>query len=342
MQGGSQGAAALNPHIVIAGAGSIGCFTGGFLAAAGHPVTLLARPRIIVQIRENGLTLSGYDGASRHVDADQLTLSEDPACLAGADLILVTVKTGATAQMAALIAQHAAQLTPVVSLQNGLQACEFLRAGLPGRDVRAAMVPFNVVPQGDGHYHRATSGDIVIESGPTGLASLLSTPDLMIRETPDITALQWGKLVLNLNNAVNALSGLTLHDQLMDRDWRRLMADQMAEALGVLAAARITVTSTTPLPAWMGPHILRLPTPLFSRIAAQMLTIDPAARTSMAYDLMARRPTEIDSLQGAIIALGQAHGVATPICDHLATLIHDAENAGQGMPHLRPQNLHPV
>ena len=46
----------------------------------------------------------------------------------------------------------------------------------------------------------------------------------------------------------------------------------------------------------MTPHILRLPTPLFTRIAARMLTIDPSARTSMAYDSDGRaRPTEIDS-----------------------------------------------
>jgi len=70
------------------------------------------------------------------------------------------------------------------------------------------------------------------------------------------------------------------------------------------------------------PIVLRLPTPLFSRIAAQMLIIDPTARTSMAYDLMQGRGTEIDSLQGGIIDLGKVHGVATPICSRVAQAIH--------------------
>lgn len=332
---------------MIAGAGSIGCFTGGLLAAAGHRVTLLARPRIVDEIQRHGLTLTDFSGLRQQVPADQLTLSSSPDCLKTADLILVTVKTGASAEIAGLIARRAPEIAPIISLQNGLQGCETLRAALPTRDVRAAMVPFNVVPQkqevgqemGQGRYHRATSGNIVLQSGPTNLAAQLTTPNLPISETNNITATQWGKLLLNLGNALNALSGLTLQQQLLDRDWRRLIADQMAEALTVLRAAQTPLKSTTPLPAWTGPHILRLPTPLFSKIAAQMLTIDPSARTSMAYDLMAQRRTEIDSLQGAIITLGQTHAIPTPICTRVAAAIHAAETAAEGLPNLSPSDL---
>jgi len=130
-----------------------------------------------------------------------------------------------------------------------------------------------------------------------------------------------------------------LHDMLMSRDWRCLMAEQMAEALVVLSAAGISLKSTTPMPARLIPFVLRLPTPVFIRIAAQMLTIDPTARTSMAYDLLQNRRTEIGSLQGAIIALGQTHGVPTPILDRVAQAIRDAEAAGQGAPGLTPQSL---
>ncbi|PCH73978.1 MAG: 2-dehydropantoate 2-reductase [Rhodobacteraceae bacterium] len=328
------------PHIVIAGAGSIGCFTGGLLAAANHNVTLLARPRIISDIRTHGLTLSDFYGLLKRVAPDDLTLTPDPECLRDADLILVTVKTGASAEMAQLIASHAPATTPVISLQNGLEAVQTLRAGLPDHPVRAAMVPFNVVPRGPGEYHRASSGDIMLETGAGGLGSLLSAPGLRVPETPDITAYQWGKVLVNLANALNALSGLTLQDMLMSRDWRRLMADQMAEAVRVLRAAGIATKSTTPLPMAMIPHVLRLPTPLFARIAAQMLTIDPSARTSMAYDLDAGRGTEIDSLQGVIIALGQTYNVVTPICTRVAQAVRDAAKNGPGSPRLTPAQLH--
>lgn len=329
-------------RIVIAGAGSIGCFAGALLAAAGHSVTLLGRDRILSAIRRDGLEATDFTGLHVRVEAKGLMLSADPACLHEAEIVLVTVKSPATASIARDIAAHAPVSAPVISLQNGMDNAEQLRDQLPGRDLRAAMVPFNVVPTGPARFHRATSGDIVIANGPGALARRLSVPGLTVRETQDITAVQWGKLLLNLNNAINALSGLTLQQQLRDLQWRRLMADQMAEALRVLKAAGITVASTTPLPAWMGPHILRLPTPLFTRIAAQMLVIDPSARTSMAYDVAAGRATEIDSLQGAILELAAQHGLAAPINQAVADRIRAVTAHGETAPNVRPEDLRPA
>ncbi len=307
--------------IVIAGAGSIGCFCGGLLALAGHEVTLFGRPRVLDAIASGGLQLTDFSGLDHTIDASQLVLADKPSCLGSAELIIVTVKSGATPDMAELIADHSRTQTPVISWQNGTDNARLLRAALSGRDVRAGMVPFNVVPKGPAHYHRATSGNIMIEAGPGKLGQALSSDALFVQESDKIEAVQWGKLVLNLNNALNALSGLPLQQQLRDRRWRRVMADQMGEALEVLKAAQIPVASTTPLPAWMTPIVLRLPTPMFSRIAARMLTIDPEARTSMSYDLMAGRVTEIDSLQGQIIRLGERVGVPTPINARVAALI---------------------
>ncbi|MEM9124425.1 MAG: 2-dehydropantoate 2-reductase [Pseudomonadota bacterium] len=310
--------------IAIAGAGSIGCFCGGLLTHAGHQVTLLGRPRILDPIRKHDLTVTDFSGMTRTLPASRLILSDNPLCLAQNDLIIVAVKSAATHEVAKLVADHSPETAPVLSWQNGLDNAQVLRAALPNRDVRAGMVPFNVVPRDTASYHRATSGDIVIQTGPGDLAQRLNSSDLPVTASDRIEAVQWGKLIINLNNALNALSGLTLVEQLMDSNWRRLMADQMAEALRVLSAAGHPIASTTPLPAWMTPYILRLPTPVFSRIAARMLTIDPSARTSMAYDLSAGRPTEINSLQGEIIRLGRVTGVATPICIRVSQLISEA------------------
>ncbi|AAV94271.1 2-dehydropantoate 2-reductase [Ruegeria pomeroyi] len=328
-------------RIVIAGAGSIGCFCGGLLALGGHDVTLLGRAPLLARIGAHGLRLSDYGGLDLHLGADRLTLATDPACLAQAELVIVTVKTPATAEMASAIATHAPASAPVLSWQNGLENTRQLRARLPGRDIRAGMVPFNVVPLGEATWHRASSGDIVIAAGPGGLGAALTVPGLPVAESLRIEAVQWGKLVINLNNALNALSGLTLVQQLADRSWRRLMAAQMAEALAVLRAAEIPVAATTPLPAWTTPHILRLPNTLFTRIAARMLTVDPSARSSMAYDLEAGRMTEIASLQGEIIRLGRAHDVATPICSRVAALIDAATHDGAGPPRLTVAQIAP-
>ncbi len=311
-------------NIVIAGAGSIGCYCGALLADAGHQVTLLGRARILDPIRGQGLTVTDFSGLHRHIAPDRLTLSEEPACLSRAGIVIVSVKTGATADLAADIARFTPTSAPIVSWQNGMENARILRAALPGHDVRAGMVPFNVVPTEPACFHRATSGDIIIESGSGALGQTLGSADLPVSESDDIQAVQWGKLVINLNNALNALSGLTLREQLMNRAWRRLMADQMGEALRVLKAAGHPVASTTPLPAWMTPYVLRLPTPLFTRIASRMLTIDPSARTSMAYDLAAGRPTEIDSLQGEIVRIANEAGTSAPLCTKVQALIERA------------------
>ena len=136
----------------------------------------------------------------------------------------------------------------------------------------------------------------------------------------------WGKLLINLNNAVNALSGLTIYEQLNDTEWRRKFAEQMDEALLAMKAAGISPKPPAPLPAGMIPHILRLPTPLFRLVAKKMLTIDPKARTSMAEDMRQGRKTEIEELQGEIMRLGEANGVDTPAIRKVFDEIRNAES----------------
>ncbi len=323
----------------MAGAGAIGCFVGGLLAAAGQPVTLLVRPRIAAEIRAHGLTLTDQDGMAMNLPAAAVDLSEDPRVLARADVVLVTVKSRDTADIGALVDAHAPLGATVISLQNGVSNAGLLRSALPGHDVRAGMVPFNVVPMGQGCYHRAVDGDIVIEAGPGDMAARLAVEGLACTETRDIEAVQWGKFLLNLNNALNALSGLPLQAQLKNRAWRRLMADQWTEALGVLSAQGIRPAASTPVPVRFIPWVLRLPTPLFTRVAAAMIRIDPQARTSMAHDLMEHRPTEIDALQGEVVRRGRAVGRPTPINAMVMDVIETAETAREGLPHLSAQAL---
>ena len=70
--------------IAIAGAGSIGCFVGGMLAAGGRPVSLLARTRVIAEIKANGLRLTSFEGFDQTIAWDRLVLSETPSLLADA------------------------------------------------------------------------------------------------------------------------------------------------------------------------------------------------------------------------------------------------------------------
>jgi 2-dehydropantoate 2-reductase len=327
------------PRIVIAGAGSIGCYVGGLLIAGGAHATLLGRQRIADEIGRHGLRLTSLDGLGLSLPASDIPITTDPSALENADIVLVTVKSGATGEMAEIIGAHAPPASTVISLQNGIGNADTLRRGLPGRTVLAGMVPFNVVHLGEGRFHRGTSGKLIIEAGRPDVAAALSVPHLPVKTAVDIQAVLWGKLLLNLNNALNALSGLTLYEQLQDRGWRRVLGRQQEEALCLLKAAGIKPWSMGPLPARLLPAILRLPTPLFRLLARSAVKIDRCARSSMWEDLERGRPTEIDELQGAVVRLAATIGRHVPVNTRVLQLVREAEANGNGSPRLRPEAI---
>ncbi|RZN10648.1 2-dehydropantoate 2-reductase [Bradyrhizobium genosp. SA-3] len=325
--------------IVVAGAGAIGCFVGGMLAAAGRRVALLVRPRVKTEIERFGLRLTDFDGSENKLGAGQLALSEDPSIFHSAGIVLVTVKSADTADVAEQIAQHAPQDAVIVSLQNGIGNVTVLREHLGDRRVLAGMVPFNVIAMGEGRFHRSTSGDIHVGEDDANTALALSVAGLTVRASRDITGVQWGKLIINLNNALSALSDMPLAAQLANRDWRRLFADQMAEGLAALKAAGIAPVSATPIPMGWTPALLRLPDVIFNAILGRTMKIDPEARSSMWQDLKHGRKTEIDYLQGAVIALAEQNNVDVPLMRRIVALIKEAEVAGNGPPRLTPQQI---
>jgi 2-dehydropantoate 2-reductase len=325
--------------IGIAGAGSIGCFVGGMCAAAGRRVALLARPRVIQEIEASGLRLTSFEGLDRKIASSELTMSDDPAIFGDAGVVLVTVKSADTADMADIIARHAPSDAVVVSLQNGIGNVAVLRQRLPGRRVLAGMVPFNVISAGEGRFHRSTSGDIVIEQDEAGTAAQLSVPGLNMRPSQNIAGVQWGKLLLNLNNALNALADLPLRRQLAQRPWRMLFADQMAEGLAAIRAEGIKPVSSTPIPASWTPPLLRLPDAIFEALLGRTMKIDPEARSSMWEDLQRGRATEIDYLQGVITEIADRRGLQVPLSRRIVALIRRAEAAGKGSPGLTPEQI---
>jgi 2-dehydropantoate 2-reductase len=102
--------------IGIAGAGSIGCFVGGMLAAGGRGVALLGRPRVIAEIEAHGLRPTSFEGFDQTITRDRFALSENPSVFEDAGIVLVTVKSADTAAMADIIARHAPSDVVIVSL----------------------------------------------------------------------------------------------------------------------------------------------------------------------------------------------------------------------------------
>ncbi|WP_106640135.1 2-dehydropantoate 2-reductase [Allosphingosinicella vermicomposti] len=318
-------------RIAIFGAGSIGCFVGGAWASRGADVTLIGRPHVGDELVRHGLKLSAYDGWSTFLPPDAVRFTSDAAALAGADIIVLTVKSVATEIAARDIAHHARLAVPVVSVQNGVANAERLRALLPGHTILAGMVPYNVARLGDGRWHKGTKGDLVMDAGPVGeaLRAIAGPGPAALRLSADMPSLLWGKLVINLNNAVNALSGLPLRAQLRQRGYRRVVAAAQREMLILLAAADIRPAKVSALPPSILPYAFAAPDWLFNGLLLHAHKVDATARSSMADDFAAGRATEIDYLNGGVVALARRIGKAAPVNARIVGLVRDAERGGR-------------
>ena len=316
--------------IAIFGAGSVGAYVGGSLLAASADIVLIGRARLRERIAQKGLLLSDLAGRRMQLAAGCVPYVEDAGALSDADLIIVTVKSADTPAAAAAIACHAKPDALVLSLQNGVGNADVLRAALPAQRILAGMVPFNVVQMPDGRFHRATEGELMVEAS-AHLApwhAAFANAHLPLLERADFVAVQWGKLLINLNNSINALSGLPLKTQLSQRAYRCCLALMINEALLILHAAGLHPAKVAKVGPAMLAKILRLPDFLFQRVAAAMLRIDPEARSSMWEDLQAGRKTEVDFLNGAIVNLATLIGRDAPVNRAMISLVRAAE-AGQ-------------
>lgn len=313
------------PRFAVFGAGSVGCHLGGHLVAAGHDVVFIGRSAAMDVLRERGLTLSTSVRPSVHLAPDQLALATGPEAAAGADYVLVTVKCAGTEAAAKDLTAHLTPGAVVVSFQNGLHNTAALRAALPTHTVLAGMVPYNVVQSDPGTVHQGMPGRLMIEPNDTLLAAFREA-HLAIEARTDMSEVQHAKLLMNLNNAINALSGLPLREQLGQRAYRRCLALCQREALATYRAAGVTPARLGPTAPTITPYVLGLPDALFHRVAAPTLRIDAHARSSMWEDLQRGRPTEIASLQGEIVALAATHGQRAPANERLVALVREAES----------------
>jgi 2-dehydropantoate 2-reductase len=313
-------------RIAVLGAGSVGCFIGGAWAAAGLPVSFIGRPRIAHDVRDHGLTLTDYSGWRFELrDVDYACV---PAALADADIILVCVKSGATRDAAREIAEHARDGALVISFQNGISNYDILEAELGSRfRIVRGMVRFNIAYLGDGHFHKGVSGDLWVEDRPEtrALAGRVRGTPASLKLSRDMLGLAWGKLLINLNNAVSALSGRTLVEELKVRDYRRVVSAAQREALGLLRRGGIRPAKVGPSPPRMLPWVMRAPDWLFNHLFLKAWHIDAKARSSMADDLAVGRKTEVDYINGELVRLAERLGGDAPVNSAIVRLIRLAE-----------------
>lgn len=324
-------------RIVIHGAGSVGCFIGGCWQAAGLPVSFIGRQAFAKAIAEHGLSLSDFSGWQKRLH--EVDFRTDPAALADADIIALCVKSGATAEAARDIARYARPGTLVISFQNGISNVDVLDRELGGRfDVARGIVQFNVAYLGDGRFHKGVAGTLYTEdrSETRALAERISEGPASLKLVDDMTGLAWGKLLINLNNAVNALSGRTLLDEFRERDYRLVVAATQREGLGLLKRAGIRPAKIAAVDPKYLPFIIGSPGWLFRNVFLRKWKIDEKARSSMNDDLAAGRKTEVDYINGELVALAKRFGTDAPFNRKIVELVRKAES---GAPPLSPSEM---
>lgn len=309
-------------NFIIVGTGAVGSYLGGRLAASGEAVTFVARSHQLKAMLGKGLRVTDLDGFSADLPADSLTVVPDVQSalnsLSAQDkasaVILLCVKGGATQSAAADIAACTPAGTTVVSFQNGVENVARIQFAAPHVQALAGMVPYNVVMQGSNHVHRATSGKLQLQASEQSndIAKRFATAGIAIRVSSDMQSVQWGKLLLNLNNPINALSNLPLREQLLDRHYRVVLSCLQREALSAMAAGGIVPAQLAQASPRAMTYLLRLPNFLFTRLATKMLRMDPSARSSMWDDVQKGKTTEIDDLCGAVVRLAAKYGLTAP------------------------------
>ncbi|MCX8044529.1 MAG: ketopantoate reductase family protein [Desulfobacterota bacterium] len=310
--------------ILVLGAGSIGSVFGGFLALAGHRVILVGRQPHMDAIARFGLLIDGIWG--RHIVTERIIALSDvhDASTASVDLCLLTVKSYDTASAVRMLCDTFSDPPIVLSLQNGLGNVETIESLVGKHKTIGGRVIFGVEYREPGHVTVTVAADVTRIGSRCGtiprhkieqIASLLTQAGIPTEATDTIERYLWGKVLYNC--ALNPLATLlnVPYGKLLSSDAaREIMRAIIFEIFAVAKKLNVTLD-------WAEPEqYVEL---LFNELIPKTFEHHP----SMLQDVLRGKPTEIDSLNGAIADLAVKVGCDAPYNTLLRSLIKAKETS---------------
>lgn len=296
-----------NSTIAIIGLGGVGGVAAGCLIGAGRRVFACIRRPL------DRLTLERPEGS---VDLPLRALT-DPTKAPSVDWVLLCTKAYSTGSAVPWLERLCGSSTRVAVLQNGIDHVARVAPLARGATVIPAIVYYNgerVAPDRFRLRHVAEY-DLAVPDDPPGrdFVRLFQGTSLNVQSSDDFTTLLWRKLLINA--VANPITTLTRQRQAVLRreDIRALSLAVLDEAVAV---ARAEGAGVEPEEA--------------ARILATLLTYPEGAGSSMYFDCLAGRPLECEALNGAIVAAGERHGVATPLNRALVALLRAISAAAVG------------
>ncbi len=274
------------------GAGAVGCYYGFKLARAGHDVVLIGRPQHVEAIERQGLRREPQT-FDEHV---RVSASTEGSAVQGAQLVLFCVKSADTESGAAAIKPHLAPDALVLSLQNGVENADRLRALLQ-QEVIAAAVYVGTEMAGPGHVRHHGRGELIIEQSKASgnIARALIAAGVPTDISDNVRGALWTKLITNC--AYNALSAIT-----------QLPYGRLVKGEGVTVVLRDLVDECVAVAKADG---VTLPGDVDAAVR-KIAETAAGQYSSTAQDLARGKRSEIDQLNGFVVRRGEALGVATP------------------------------
>jgi 2-dehydropantoate 2-reductase len=290
------------------------------LARAGAPVTLIGRPPHVQAITRHGLF---FDGLHFQQQIPVLA-STQVSAVRDADIVLFSVKTLDTEEAAKSLLPHLAPSAAVISLQNGVDNVQRIRAAKI--DAFAAVVYVAAAMTAPGRIKHSGRGDLILgdlpgraqEDGPRrrrleSIALLFERAGVPCRVSENVEGELWAKMILNCAyNPVSALGRAQYYRAAGNRWARAVMVKVIEEARAVARAAGV-----------------RLPEVNLVETVLEISESMASATSSMAQDLARGKRTEIDSLNGYLARRGSELGIATPFNQTLHALIKLLEESVQ-------------
>ena len=302
------------PRVAVVGAGAVGGYFGGMLARAGAQVVFIGRQAFVDAAKKNRLFLDTV----QFKEAVDVVASTELEAVRGAEVVLFCVKTTDTESTARALAPLLSSSVTLVSLQNGVDNAEKLRAA--GIDALSAVVYVAASVPEPARVKHVGRGDLVV--GPRNartenFAALFERAGVPCRISDNIDGELWTKLIWNCAlNAISALGRARYGQIAASAEARKVVENVVDEVLAVAAAARIRLPGVENLKAGLAGAL---------QIATQM----SGAISSTGQDLMRGKRTEIDSLNGYIARRGAELGVATPVNHALYALVKLAEESNE-------------
>ena len=305
-------------EIFVLGAGAIGSLYGAKLAA-GNDVTLVGQPDHVRAINENGLRIEGIEPQTVRLRAVTRIENIRPNAL-----VLLTTKIPASVDALQPIAGLVRDDTTIVALQNGLNSDEIARTAIRQQAVvLRGITQFGAIFERPGAIRYMVKGYTLLEKHERSerIAAVLNAAGLDCRITGDIKSEVWRKLIFNcVVNPVTTIVGCKVGG-IVDPRLDNLKQSIIAECLAVARAEGV---------------------PVKGDLLSEVNSVYAGSQNivSMQQDLSRGRVTEIDYLNGAIVALGARHGLQCPVNDGLTRIIKALErssNDNRGGPRLPPQ-----